>query len=288
MRPILFRITFGEAVLPVSSYLFFGIMAAVYMVLTLTRMLRTKEIRLININTRQVSLLSISSIAAFFVGARLLYGLLYYQRIVSDPDILWAWNLKNFSLHGGLLLVLLLWLYVARRKKVPLFAITDPLVFHVGISVAIMRMGCFFNGCCYGVPTDLPWGMTFSMADGNAITRIIGVNAASAGIFGVKLIQRHPTQLYEMLVAITASLVVYTVLRFKRTSTGSGLATALFGLVFSLGRLIVYYYRDFPSATTLSNFIRGPMVYGFSLFIFGLMLHRSFLEFQKETPKRKI
>lgn len=287
MRPVLFRITFGETVWPVSSYSFFGIMAAVYMILTVAWMLRTKKIRLINANTRQVFLLSLSSIAAFFLGARLLYGLLYYQRIASDPGILWARNLKNFSLHGGLLLVLLLWFYVARRKKVSLFAMTDPLVFHVGISVAIMRLGCFLNGCCYGVPTDLPWGMKFSLADGNAITRIIGVNAVSAGLFGVELINRHPTQFYEMLVALTASLVVYIATRIKRANIGTGFSTALFGLIFSIGRFAVYFFRDFPSATSLSNFIRGPVVYGFSILVFGIVLQRS-IQIQKQTSKGKI
>jgi prolipoprotein diacylglyceryltransferase len=46
----------------------------------------------------------------------------------------------------------------------------------VALALAVGRLGCFFNGCCYGVPTTLPWGVDFG--DG---------------------VGRHPTQLYESL-----------------------------------------------------------------------------------------
>jgi phosphatidylglycerol:prolipoprotein diacylglycerol transferase len=29
------------------------------------------------------------------------------------------------------------------------------------LGYAIGRIGCFFNGCCYGAPTNLPWGVRF-------------------------------------------------------------------------------------------------------------------------------
>lgn len=46
----------------------------------------------------------------------------------------------------------------------------------IAIGVAIGRIGCFLRGCCYGKPTNLPWGVNFG--DG---------------------ILRHPTQIYESL-----------------------------------------------------------------------------------------
>ncbi|MEZ4322578.1 MAG: prolipoprotein diacylglyceryl transferase [Myxococcota bacterium] len=44
----------------------------------------------------------------------------------------------------------------------------------VAASIAVGRIGCFQGGCCYGLPTAVPWGVDFG--DG---------------------IPRHPTQLYE-------------------------------------------------------------------------------------------
>jgi len=46
----------------------------------------------------------------------------------------------------------------------------------VAVAVAIGRLGCFDVGCCYGTPTEMPWGVVFP---------------------DVGEMPRHPTQLYE-------------------------------------------------------------------------------------------
>ncbi len=51
----------------------------------------------------------------------------------------------------------------------------DSFAIPVAVSIAIGRLGCFVGGCCYGVPTELPWGVVYG--DG---------------------VRRHPTQLYEL------------------------------------------------------------------------------------------
>ncbi|MHB1344793.1 MAG: prolipoprotein diacylglyceryl transferase family protein [Thermoleophilia bacterium] len=33
----------------------------------------------------------------------------------------------------------------------------------LGLGIAIYRVGCFLQGCCYGRPTDLPWGVRFPL-----------------------------------------------------------------------------------------------------------------------------
>ena len=50
----------------------------------------------------------------------------------------------------------------------------DSFVVAVPVAIAIGRVACFSNGCCYGLPTDVAWGVDFG--DG---------------------VGRHPTQLYE-------------------------------------------------------------------------------------------
>ena len=50
---------------------------------------------------------------------------------------------------------------------------------------AIGRLGCFAAGCCFGKPTALPWGVTFTDPEA---ARLAGTP------LGVPL---HPTQLYE-------------------------------------------------------------------------------------------
>jgi phosphatidylglycerol---prolipoprotein diacylglyceryl transferase len=81
----------------------------------------------------------------------------------------------------------------------------------VALGLAIGRVGCFLHGCCFGTPTDLPWGVDF----GDGITR-------------------HPTQLYEMLFAL-AAFVVLRAVRESVTAPGrlwSGLMVAYLGFRF--------------------------------------------------------
>lgn len=54
----------------------------------------------------------------------------------------------------------------------------DTFVIPVAAAIAIGRLGCFYIGCCYGQPTDMPWGVVFGTVDSQP---------------------RHPTQLYESL-----------------------------------------------------------------------------------------
>ena len=52
----------------------------------------------------------------------------------------------------------------------------DSFAVPVAAAIGIGRLACFAGGCCYGTPTDLPWGVAFAAVD---------------------QLPRHPTQLYE-------------------------------------------------------------------------------------------
>ena len=66
----------------------------------------------------------------------------------------------------------------------------DSFVVPVAAAIAIGRLGCFQAGCCYGTPTELPWGVVFETADS---------------------MRRHPTQIYEFLFHATAAAAFFCV-----------------------------------------------------------------------------
>ena len=80
---------------------------------------------------------------------------------------------------GGVMLAIAVILLYGRYHKVPIRHYLDTLA--IGLLVALMfgRVGCFLNGCCYGRPTDLPWGVRFPQG------------------LPPTLVAVHPTQLYE-------------------------------------------------------------------------------------------
>ena len=61
------------------------------------------------------------------------------------------------SFIGGMLG---LWLYW-RRYRIPLLATADLVAPSLVLGLALGRIGCFLNGCCFGGACDLPWKVTF-------------------------------------------------------------------------------------------------------------------------------
>lgn len=61
----------------------------------------------------------------------------------------------------------------------------DTFAVPAAVGIAIGRWSCFVGGCCYGRPTTLPWGVNFG--DGQP---------------------RHPTQIYEFAIHLTAAVIL--------------------------------------------------------------------------------
>lgn len=67
------------------------------------------------------------------------------------------------GLHaGGAILALVLATpLVLRLYGLSIGRFADALAPTVGVGVAIARLGCFMNGCCFGTPSNVPWAVSF-------------------------------------------------------------------------------------------------------------------------------
>ncbi len=61
------------------------------------------------------------------------------------------------AFFGGVLGLVLF----CRRYRVPLLATADLIAPSMLVGLALGRVGCLLNGCCYGGPCDLPWKVSF-------------------------------------------------------------------------------------------------------------------------------
>ena len=52
-------------------------------------------------------------------------------------------------------------LVFVRRGRLPLLALADLIAPSLALGLAIGRIGCLMNGCCYGGVCDYPWAVTF-------------------------------------------------------------------------------------------------------------------------------
>lgn len=215
-----------------------------------------------NLGLKEIMRISILLAISYLLGARMLYGVLYLNRISEEPRLLWEFSLHNFSVFGGLIVAFIVFDVRMHKGGLQTLSVTDDIVPFLGVGLILAKLGCFFNGCCYGIPTNLPWGIIFTKADQNAVTRLLGSSGFIKAISGAKSIPRHPTQLYEVGFTILALVVVmWMTYKGGNFKLRAGLITYAFVWFYTFGRLITFFFRDFPSATLLSNLVRGPIIY---------------------------
>jgi len=136
------------------------------------------------------------------LGARVLYVLLNLDYFHQHPwEIVKVWE-GGLVFYGGFILAALVGTIFTRYRGYPISDVADCLAPGLALGQGIGRWGCFFAGCCYGKPTNLPWGVIFK-------------DPASLAPLGVRL---HPVQLYESAGDILlAGLLWVLLLRRKET-----------------------------------------------------------------------
>ena len=131
--------------------------------------------------------------------------------------------------YGGLILALIVAIWYAHRRQIPFLKTADAFAPGIAIGHALGRLGCFSAGCCWGLPTSLPWGVTFT-------------NPYSNQTVGVPLdVPLHPTQLYEAAAEFIIFLFLYTQYR-KKQFDGQMLGWYL--VLYSTARFLVEFLRS--------------------------------------------
>lgn len=132
------------------------------------------------------------------IFSRLLHVFEYWDYFSQHPaEIIGG---EGLTIYGAVLGAALgIWIY-SRIRKISFGYLADVIAPGIILAQAIGRVGCTINGCCYGVTTDLPWGIVYMnpLSDGFAAGQ-------KALLDGMGL---HPTQVYE----IIYNLIVFGIL----------------------------------------------------------------------------
>ncbi len=182
---------------------------------------------------RRVWALYALALAAGIVGARVFDLFIAGRFYAEDPSRIWGLSFQGFSLYGGLMIATFAGIALARIWHLPVWRLADSAVPALAVGVVLMRTGCFLRGCCSGLVTDLPWGVTFPMGSPAWSQQLL---SGTTGIFGFMGLVKpvHPTQLYEMLGAV---LLAALALWLMHRHAADGVAFLAFGIGFTLFRL---------------------------------------------------
>ena len=189
------------------------------------------------------------------LGARLLYVIVEYKYFLNAPwDIFKVWK-GGLVFYGGLILAVVVAMAFIKKRQMPIWAIADILAPSIAIGQAIGRWGCFFAGCCYGQPTDLFLGVTFS-------------DPRSLAPLNISL---HPTQLY---LSLNAIVIFVALIWLRKRKSFDGQVFWCYGLLYSGGRFLVEYLRGDDRGFALENIFSTSQFIGIFTFIISVTMLR--------------
>jgi len=158
------------------------------------------------------------------VGARLSYVVSEIGWFLRNPGrIILFWQ-GGLALQGGVLFAALGALYYTHRHRLSFWRLADIAAPSIALGISIGRVGCFFNGCCYGKPWVLGFIFPGSSPPGRAFPHQPTI----------------PTQLISS-VNLLVILLILTV--FRRQGRWRGQLFPFFLLSYSVHRFGIEFLR---------------------------------------------
>ncbi len=215
MFPVLIRIG------PVTIHTYGFLIATAFLLgLWLARRQAGRE----GLSAEAITDVGFSALFSGLIGSRVLFIATNWQHFSAHPiDMIKIWE-GGLVFYGGVIFAVPVAIWYARKQRLSLWQTADIWAPSIAIGHAIGRLGCFCAGCCYGLPTDVPWAVTFSHPETLAIR-------------GVPL---HPTQIYES----AAELLNFGILLFlRRRKTFHGQLFWVYVLNYAVIRAVIELFR---------------------------------------------
>jgi len=238
MYPILLKI--GS--ITVYSY---GFMLALGVGVSLILIMR--KARKEGIDEEAVLDLTIITVLSGLIGARLFYVFFYdweYYRL--NPLQILDFRNEGLVWYGAFILGAAAALLYVRIKRLSFWRTFDLFAPYLALGYAFGRIGCFLNGCCFGTPTDLPWGVVFP---------------------GLDAVPRHPAQLYSTLLSL--GLFAFLLWLYPRRRFDGqvflayiiGYALLRFGLEFVRENLIIWGSLSIAQVVAAGLLVIAGLIY---------------------------
>lgn len=178
------------------------------------------------------------------VGARVHYVFNHPDAFAGRPiEALWIFG-GPFHLPGGLIAVVLATPWLCRRNGVAAARFGDAITPAIGIGIAITRLGCFLEGCCYGTTCHHAWCLSFPAGSlPYEAQRNLGLLATDAdGSLPI-----HPLQLYFLAAGL---LITVVALALERTKRFDGEVTLVGLVLYSASSAALEFLRADTSTRT--------------------------------------
>jgi phosphatidylglycerol:prolipoprotein diacylglycerol transferase len=236
VHPILFRLG------PLDIHTYGVLVAAGFLVGIAVAAHRAKDEGL---RREQTTDLGVWLIVTGMLGGKLFHVIFFWDEFITGWRAEGIRSLREgFVFYGGFILASLAAVAYTRINRLPFWKFADVFAPALALGHAIGRLGCFFNGCCFGKACTLPWGVRFPaphFAHGYPV---------------------HPTQLYEA----AGNLAIFIGLTaFYRHKRFDGQIWWLYVLSYGVLRFVVEFFRGdydiyYLGVFTIAHFIAALMI----------------------------
>ena len=212
------------------------------------------ESRRLQLNPSKVANLTLYSIIAGILGARLGYALQFPALYTSRPLSLLALTPSTLLPSMGILVgTITFWIFID-RQNLPLRPTLEALAPGLALFMMFIALAHILSGDAYGAPTRLPWSIRLWNE------------------------YRHPSQLYEFLIALMIFLVIRR--RFMKPE-GAGLSFWLTVVLTAGSRVILEAFRG--DSIFLPGGFRAAQVVAFVVMAVGFYWIRLWMDIDHIT-----
>lgn len=164
---------------------------------------------------------------------------------------------KGGVFYGGFLMAVAASAFYCHITRLPGWQVADCVAPGLALAQGLGRIGCFFAGCCWGTPTHLSFGVTFTSASAHQLT-------------GVPLnISIHPTQLYEAgLVLLSIPFLMW----LRKRKTFQGEVILAYVTFYAVVRFFLEFLRDDPRGRYLGGMVSTSQLISLLILPFSLLI----------------
>lgn len=187
--------------------------------------------------------LALTALVAGVLGARLFYVARYPDIFFKDPVSLISPNTAMLDAFGGLVTGVLAAMIYGQRRRLPLWTVLDALTPALSVLLIAVGLAHFASGDAFGIPARLPWSI-----------RLWGE-------------YRHPTQLYETLLAAGIAVLVWP---RRHAEQPASVRFFAFVALSAFARILVETFR--ADSTLIFGSVRNAQVIAWGLLAFSTQM----------------
>lgn len=268
----MYRILFSIGSFPIYSY---GVMLALAFIVGI--FLAMQEAKKNGEDPERILDLSLYVILGALIGGRLGYILLYLDYYLKNPVRILYFRQGGLSFFGGFLIAYILCWWYVKISKISFWKYADIVAPSIAIGLVIGRIGCFLNGCCYGLVSE-KYGLKFPALNMPPVylQQLKDGLIVSGSSLTLPVI---PTQLYSSLYNF---LIFFILLWIKKHKKYNGYVFLSFLILYSISRFTIEFFRFYENNNKILNYLTITQIICLGV-IFCSLIYMNILKKRKQN-----